>query len=106
MPRQKEIPSPAAAQATAQPGSALASQTAQGGRMRCDQRGGQDCGRTQRDQNSNVAPPRKRSDAAEDQGRVGAAEAERVGDRDVDLHLPRRVGHVVEIALRVAWLRG
>src|SRR6516225_7888799 len=41
------------------------------------------------------------SDLAKSDRRVGAAEAEGVGQRRADLHLARRVGHKVEIALRV-----
>jgi hypothetical protein len=40
-------------------------------------------------------------DAAENQRSVGAAEAEVVLQRDVDLHRPRRVGAVVQVALRI-----
>src|SRR5688572_10068808 len=40
-------------------------------------------------------------EAAEDQRAVGAAKPERVGQRGFDLHLARRVGHVVEIAVRI-----
>ena len=41
-----------------------------------------------------------------DQGIVLAAEAEIVRDRDVHLRLPRRVGNVVEVALRVGFIVG
>src|SRR5690349_12346392 len=41
------------------------------------------------------------SDGAEHQRGVGAAEAERVGQRRADLHVARRIRHEVEIALRI-----
>jgi len=40
-------------------------------------------------------------ETAEHQGAVGAAKAEIVLDRDIDLHLPRFVGAVIQITLGV-----
>src|SRR5437899_4260557 len=41
------------------------------------------------------------SQRAEHDGRVGAAEAERVGHRGGDPHLPRLARHEIEVALRI-----
>src|SRR5208283_1940224 len=41
------------------------------------------------------------SQPAEGEGRVGPAEAERIGQRGANRHGPRRVGNEIEIAARI-----
>src|SRR5690606_22279642 len=42
-----------------------------------------------------------KSDPANGHGAVGAAETEGIGNRHVDLHVPRLVGAVIQVAFRI-----
>src|SRR5690606_38270959 len=84
-------PTPAA------PGSAPG-QAGAGATGRCRRQAGGWWALSVRSRARGTTAPRRGSDAAEHQGAVGAAEAEGVRQRDVDLLLARGVRHVVEVA--------